>query len=457
MSSFVFVGDCIEAMRELDADSVDAVVTDPPYGIGFMGRRWDTFAPAQIAARAESIRRKTPTRTSDRWESKMGKGSQGAGVAIVYDESIAGNRAFQEWTAGWAAEALRVLKPGGYLVSFAGTRTYHRMVCGIEDAGFEIRDQIAWLFGQGFPKSRDLGDGVGTALKPGHEPIVLARKPLDGTTVANHAKHGTGGLNLTACSIPITDRDAYERNCSGDRGHAGTRTPDEIGATDMRAGGGNAAEARWPANVILDAAAAALLDEQTGELVSGANPTRRGSDKFRGVYGDFAGQDACEPRRGVDRGGASRFFYCAKTSRVERNAGLDGFSERALNWSGGEQSPGTFQSENTNRFAANHHPTVKPIDLMRWLVRLVTPPGGTVLDPFTGSGTTGIAALLEGRQFIGCEREPDYAKIAEARIHYWAEHGDQALDVARTTATADRVRETLAAGGQLDLIAGDAA
>lgn len=443
-------GDCIELMRGMDAASVDAVVTDPPYGIGFMGREWDTFSPDVVAARAEQNRRKTTERSSVRYPDRVGQASQGGGVAVKYDESLRGNRAFQEWTAAWAAEALRVLKPGGHLVSFAGTRTYHRMTSGIEDAGFEIRDQLAWLFGQGFPKNRDLGNGWGTALKPAHEPIVLARKPTIGSTTRNVAEHGTGGLNIAACSIDITDPDAYQRNCSGDRGHAGTRDREATGATDIRTGGGTASDARWPANVILDETAAQLLDEQTGVLTSGANPTRRGTDKFRGIYGDFTGQQECEPRRGADQGGASRFFYCAKTSRLERNAGLDGFPERDLNWSSGEQAPGTFQSEGTRRAVANHHPTVKPIELMRYLVRLITPAGGLVLDPFTGSGTTGIAAVLERCRFVGCEREPDYLAIARSRIAFWHEHGDRALAVARAQ-TAAR------AAGQTSLLDGSAA
>ena len=474
-------GDCLERMRDLPLDSIDAVVTDPPYGIGFMGHDWDQpgdFGPVrangepapfaggrrqpgphgagpeaalerQMARSARRATQRDPAtgagheyerehhrrntqgpggkREGARFGGPAGERHTGDGGTSVaggamhagrYDLSPTANRRFQAWCEAWAFEALRVLKPGGYLVSFGGTRTYHRMVAGIEDAGFEIRDQLAWLFGSGFPKSRNLGDGWGTALKPGHEPILLARKPLAGTTAANVEIHGTGGINIDACRIPLTDQAAYERNHSGDRGHDGTRPPEEKGATDMRMGGGSASGARWPANVLLDEAAAAALDEQTGTLTSGANPTRRGSDKFRDVYGDFEGQEQCEPARGVDRGGASRFFYCAKTSRKEREAGVD-TDERPLLWSNGTANAGSFQGDGTKRSARNHHPTVKPIALMRWLCRLVTPPGGAILDPFTGSGSTGCAAVLEGFDFTGIEREAEYVAIAESRIAYW--------------------------------------
>lgn len=368
----LITGDCIDAMRALEVGSIDCVVTDPPYSIAFMGHGWDAHG---------------------------------------------GGRDFQSWCESWAIEALRVLKPGGYLLAFGGCRTVHRLACGVEDAGFEIRDQIDWLFGSGFPKSRRLADAVGTALKPGHEPIVLARAPLAGSTQATYDEHGTGGLNIDACAIPVED-EAYARNASGDRGHGGTRSIDQRGATDMRMGGGRAAVGRWPSNVVLDEAAAAELDEQTGELRSGANPERRGSDKFRQVYGDFAGQAECDPKRGADSGGASRFYYCAKPSTAERNAGLDAFPEvmpdNAVDRADQRATGGGRGSLSLPR--ANVHPTVKPVDLMQWLIRLACPPEGVVLDPFTGSGTTGIAALREGRAFVGIERESEYVEIARARI-----------------------------------------
>jgi DNA modification methylase len=443
MSWEVREGDVADRLRELSAESVDAIVTDPPYGTGFMGHAWDQpgdFAPLrangnpspfatgraypaghvagglQHAIGRSQRRGRQPARSGfDRRASDNGAHEVGR-----YDFSPAANLRFQAWCNSWATEALRVLRPGGHMVVFGGTRTYHRMVAGVEDAGFEIRDKLAWLFGSGFPKNRKLGDGWGTALKPGHEPILLARKPCQGPVSANFARHGTGGLHIAACGIPLEDPDAYRRNHSGDRGHHGTRSIEDRGATDMRMGGGSAAGARWPANVVLDVEAAELLDEQSGLLISGANPTRRSSDKFGNVYGDLAGERVCTSARGVDVGGASRFYYCAKTSRAERNAGLDGFDPGPLRWSNGDQNPGSFQSDGTSRLSANHHPTVKPIDLMRWLACLVTPSCGVLLDPFAGSGSTGCAAVLEGLSFVGVEREPEYVRIARARIAWWA-------------------------------------
>jgi site-specific DNA-methyltransferase (adenine-specific) len=201
---------------------------------------------------------------------------------------------------------------------------------------------------------------------------------------------------------------------------------------------------RWPANVLVDEHAATMLDEQSGQLVSGANPTRRGSDKSRDVYGDFAGQAECTPARGLDIGGASRFYYCAKATRAEREAGL-AFMEatgRSDDGYGSIQRPKLDRRsprENwTPRERRNVHPTVKPIDVMRWLCRLITPAGGTVLDPFAGSGTTGCAAMLEGLRFVGVEREPEYVAIAEGRIAHWLAAGPAALDQPRPRPAAAR-------------------
>lgn len=518
----ILMGDCIEQMRTLPDCSVDAVVTDPPYALSFMGKPWDafdgredagfaswlagfidgegcftvkghsrgTYAPSfRIKLRSddagilEGIRRtvgigtvsnipgsggsedqvawtvsdkegcqrlvdlldKYPLRAKKRndfliwreavceWTTRP-RGNRWDGPADQtrikalrealmegrhYTEVAWSGHEFQDWCRLWAGQALRVLKPGGHLVSFASTRTYHRMAAGVEDAGFEIRDMVAWMFGSGFPKSLDVSKAIdkaagverevvgydasrarpnrkyeagaigniggngkvsdrsdngatitapatpeaeqwagwGTALKPGHEPIVLARKPLIGTVAQNVQQHGTGALHIDGCRVGP----------------------------------------RWPANVALDPEAGVMLDEQTGELVSGSEGTdghRRNADKSRNTYGEFAGT---EVERGVlygDRGGASRFFYSAKASQAERNAGTRGGD-------------------------GNGHPTVKPVSLMRWLVRLITPPGGVVLDPFLGSGTTGIAAVLEGCEFIGCEREASYVEIASARIAWW--------------------------------------
>lgn len=221
------VGDCVEAMRELPDSSIDSVVTDPPYGIGFMGHDWDQPDVDEAAKTAQHGGCNVSFGGKPHPAMEIGR----------YDLAPAAMHAFEAWTAAWATEALRVLKPGGYLASFASTRTNHRHVCGIEDAGFEIRDSLVWLFGSGFPKSRALGDGRGTALKPGHEPIVLARKPFRTSAAANVAEHGTGGLNIDACRIPVLDVD-YTRNHSGDRGHSGTRSIEDRGATALRMGGG---------------------------------------------------------------------------------------------------------------------------------------------------------------------------------------------------------------------------
>lgn len=381
-------GDCREVLKAIPEASIDACVTDPPYGIGFMGREWDTFKPGVGAHRrlmhprervAQRVVSDNPN-INGRHRSPALSPSQ-----IEYDYTVAGLRRFQEWTAEWAAEVLRVLKPGAYIVVCGAPRSYHRMACGLEDAGFVVRDQFAWLFGSGYPKSRNLGGGHGTGLKPAHEPIALAWKPFKGSVTACHATHGTAALHIDACRL--------EPGAGGYRGDepSATRRYTDTGGTDfaMTPGPrGGSDLGRWPANVVIDEAAAEAIDEQSGELVSGANPSRRGSDKFRDIYSGFAGQEACDPARGVDVGGASRFYYCAKPSRDERDAGVD----------------------------RNTHPTVKPVDLMRWLVRLVTPIGGTVVDPFTGSGTTGMACMHERRAFIGCEREADYFTMSKARI-----------------------------------------
>jgi len=388
-------GDCLVVLPTLNAESVDAAVTDPPYGIGFMGREWDTFKPGSGKARrlmhpreraAAKVVSENPN-VHGRHRSPALSPSQ-----IDYDYSAAGLRAFQEWTQGWAREVLRVLKPGAYVLVCGAPRSFHRMACGVEDAGFEIRDTISWLFGSGFPKSLNLGDGRGTALKPAWEPIVVARKPFKGSVAANVAQHGTGTINVDGCRIET----------------AGPR--DFKDSKDTNQG-------RWPANVALDEEAAAQLDEQSGDLASGANPTRRGSDKFRGIYGAFKGQTDFQAARGFNVGGASRFYYVAKPSREERDAGCHDLIPRQRDESRKAGNPGGDNPRNRGlQPRGNYHPTVKPLSLMRWLVRLVTPPGGLVLDPFTGSGTTGMACAAEGFQFIGIEREAEYVEIAERRI-----------------------------------------
>lgn len=484
------LGDCIEVMRSLEDESVSALVTDPPYGINFMGKAWDGRAIEEALANPRDVSsfqrltggadggpRKLTTRTASAYQTK-------AGEAGSYDFTPKGMRAFQEWTEAWSREALRVLKPGAHIVVFGGTRTYHRMVCGIEDAGFEIRDQLAWMFGSGFPKSLDVAkaidsklgaegewkqedhagrpgartrdtsiigqtnhatdenpDGLrhvyepttdeakewkgwGTALKPAYEPIVLARKPFVGTVAGNVLTHSTGALNVDETRIGTEER--YNPPAGNKPGGASLMMSEKGMPEDAE---GTTAEGRWPANVILDEDAAAILDGQSGELTSGTavGGLHRRSNKTSNCYGHFKGERNEGDVTYGDSGGASRFFYVPKVSRAERNAGLEPslfnpytFEPRPLYWSSGEQSPGTFQSEETEREARNFHPTVKPIELMRWLIKLITPPSGIVLDPFMGSGSTGCAAALENFGFIGIERETDYMRIAEARIAHWA-------------------------------------
>lgn len=535
----VHAGDCLDVLRSLPDASVDAVVTDPPYLLGFMGRAWDTRAAHEHL----------------------------------------------DWHRAWCDEAFRVLKPGGHILAFGGTRTWHRLACAVEDAGFEIRDSIAWLYGSGFPKSLDVSkaidkldasderlqravrftswmrttgltagqineitgtymgshyltdksqaaiataemfdllrphlpvvpasiellvaertiesenykaravvgeritgigtgkgatsvitdnpanrhvtvahtpdaerwQGWGTALKPAFEPIVVARKPLAGTVAANVLAHGTGALNIDGCRVGTdggTTRGANGSNAGRERNvlHGGNFGVEQID-------GG-----RWPANVVLDESQAAALDEQSGELTSGANPTRRGVDGERNAYGDFAGQESCEAPRGADSGGASRFFFVTRkdndpcsddssdshpSTDTTGTIGPDGSAAPAgeslsaapverptftdysypQTWVAGllvDDLPARFRyvakADASERVRVNGtaHPTVKPLALMRWLVRLVTPPGGTVLEPFAGSGATVEACLLEGFKCIAIEREADYLPLIRQRIN----------------------------------------
>jgi site-specific DNA-methyltransferase (adenine-specific) len=417
----VIHGDCLDVMPTLDAESVDAIVCDPPYGLSFMGKAWDHGVP---------------------------------GVPF------------------WSA-ALRVAKPGAHLVAFGGTRTYHRLTCAIEDAGWEIRDGIghaytlaeelralwseragaatflaslpagplAWVYGSGFPKSLDVSkaldksfgatreiigpptrggigqgnvlgsitrppatapatapatqwDGWGTALKPAWEPIILARKPFPSTVAANVLEHGTGALNIDACRVSFASSEDKAAAAAAAAQRSG-RDQNEGRTAYGRFENGEASLApylaqmdkgRWPANLVLDGSAARMLDR--------------------------------------DSDGASRFFYTAKASSSERHAGITAApQQRDDGRDDGRDAdlPGGNNPRNRGAQAvANHHPTVKPIDLMRWLCKLVTPPGGLVLDPFNGSGSTGCAAVLEGFRYLGIEREAQYVAISEARIahHY---------------------------------------
>jgi DNA modification methylase len=346
MTYTIHHGDCLDVLRAMDGDSVDSIVTDPPYGLSFMGKRWDYDVPS-----------------AEIW-----------------------------------AECLRVLKPGGHMLAFAGTRTQHRMAVRIEDAGFEIRDLIAWVYGSGFPKSHN-GPWGGTALKPALEPITVARKPLVGTVAQNVLAHGTGGLNIDGCRVGAeggtrkTDPAKRESvSAYGNGLNGGWREPINAG--------------RWPANLIHDGS-----DEVTGLF-----PAARSAGNYPSDATGRDGATSLQPKQGQlygDTGSAARFFYCAKASKRDRDEGLDDMPARARPTMGNGIGGQPDQQRENNR---NHHPTVKPTDLMRYLCRLVTAPGGLVLDPFAGSGSTGKAAVLEGFRFVGIEREAEYVEIARARI-----------------------------------------
>lgn len=425
----LYLGNCLDHLEFMPDNSVDRIVTDPPYGLSFMGKKWDYDVPS---------------------------------VEI------------------WA-ECLRVLKPGGYLLSFAGTRTQHRMAINIEDAGFEIRDMIAWVYGSGFPKSMDVSKAIdkaagakrevvgedpqaarrnkntskfsgcygsiedkpscpltapateeakqwggwGTALKPALEPITVARKPFKGTIAANVQAHGTGGLNIDGCRVGDEVVSTHSRGANG----AFPKRPGETSAEesgrkqDQREGLDHSERnGRWPANLIHDGSdkvLAAFPYTASGKAAAGGHRrTAENMEKGSTVYGGgrgIAGTSSTDEAGTLygDSGSAARFFYCAKASRKDRNEGM--------------QDPGPqFQHGTTLRkventcTTGNNHPTVKPTDLMAYLCRLVTPPGGIVLDPFMGSGSTGKAAIREGFQFVGIEMDPEYLAIAEARIKHEA-------------------------------------
>lgn len=370
MTYTLHLGDCIEAMRAMPDNSIDTIVTDPPYGLSFMGKRWDYDVPS---------------------------------VEI------------------WA-ECLRVIKPGGHLLAFAGTRTQHRMAVRIEDAGFEIRDMIAWVYGSGFPKSRNLnGDwqGWGTALKPALEPVTVARKPLIGTVAANVLAHGTGALNIDACRVMPTgeSRDRSGED-SQDKRYASSGSTNFAIKPGVRGGD---PLGRWPANLVHDGSdlvRASFPDAagQQGDLKSHAKCRQSPN----GIFGGMRPAMDHSARVEADKS-AARFFYCAKASRADRNDGLPTGELPAV-------ATGATMRERENadwpKRNGNHHPTVKPTELMAYLLRLVTPPGGTALDPFMGSGSTGKAAMREGFNFIGCELDPEYLAIAKARIEHELERAN---------------------------------
>lgn len=358
----IHVGNCLDILPTFPADHFDSIVTDPPYGLGFMGKEWDHAVP---------------------------------GIPF------------------WAA-ALRVAKPGAYLAAFGGTRTFHRMACAIEDAGWELRDTLMWVYGSGFPKSHN-GEWGGTALKPAWEPIILARKPLIGTVEANWRRHGTGALNIDGCRV-FGERGSAVFGTSNATVGDGRMFNASPGGAEYRSApveGEGGTIGRWPANLVHDGSEE-VVDCFPRQAGAAAPVHKRNGDKFRTAYGSFAGNvDEAGSTFHADSGSTARFFYCAKASRADRNDGLGGSGTPAVAAGAtmGDRERADWQARN-----GNHHPTVKPTDLMRWLCRLVTPAGGHVLDPFTGSGSTGRGARLEGFEFTGCELSAEYAAIAEARI-----------------------------------------
>lgn len=401
------LGDCLDVLKTIETESIDSIVTDPPYGLAFMGKKWDYDVPS-----------------------------------------------VEVW-----AECLRVLKPGGHLLVFAGTRTQHRMCVRIEDAGFEIRDMIAWVYGSGFPKSHNVScaidkahghpnrgraiptastyqasdieqknkltsnpveaydaktaaarqwQGWGTALKPALEPITVARKPLVGTVADNVMRYGTGAINVDGCRVKAEDLAALQKNW--DRVQSQSQGIASIGlkAVDLS---DRAPAGRWPANLIHDGSdeVVGLFPGDVKGKIGMTGKTGHGNN----VFGKFNHQE--NRSAGIsDSGSAARFFYCSKASKRDRDEGLT-LPPRQYSHDG-RSKPIENAYQRNESTARNNHPTVKPTDLMRYLCRLVTPPGGVVLDPFMGSGSTGKAAMLEGFSFFGIEREPAYLEIAKARI-----------------------------------------
>lgn len=371
MTIEIIEGDSREVLRELAANSIHACVTDPPYGIEFMGKDWDN--------------------------------------AVAFHATF------------WR-EVYRVLRPGAHVLAFGGTRTYHRLACAIEDAGFEIRDQIGWVYGSGFPKSHNMNgdwEGWGTALKPAWEPLCVARKPLDGTNAQNLAKWGVGALNIDGCRVHGDDAQGGEYVVTRLKPGAtlnktgGIWRPEE-GGVEYR---GNMKPGRWPANLIHDGSdeVLAAFPEARGQIADASSSSSK--RKTQNTYGVMKrGNDGAVAR---DMGGsAARFFYCSKANKADRDDGLTTPLRPHVQFqtANGTSGKASSISEGRNTEYRNTHPTVKPTDLMRYLCRLVTPPGGTVLDPFMGSGSTGRGAVLEGFDFIGIEMSPEYFDIADARI-----------------------------------------
>ncbi|MDO8357270.1 MAG: site-specific DNA-methyltransferase [Nitrospirota bacterium] len=432
----LYHGDCFEVMAGMEAESVESIVTDPPYGIRFMGKAWDG---EDIEERMQ--KRRTYHHDDDPRAGINGGHNSRAAEAGKYDRTPHANRAFQEWCEMWASEALRVAKPGAHLLVFGGTRTFHRLASAIEDAGWEIRDTIMWVFGSGYPKSLNVGKAMksqedagkwkewGTGLKPAWEPIIVARKPLIGTVVENVLTHGTGALNIDRCRVE-TGESLHGRGSPPLPFNGQNHRP--FHECDASVVTGNNGLGRWPANLIHDGSDEVLAQfpDSPGQLADAStNSEQRETQSVYGAMRMGRGEESSAQsenrgavgfkkpgERRLDSGSAARFFYCSKASREDRNKGCEELSKEPLLWSNGTKNPGSFQSDGTKRSAKNHHPTVKPTDLMRYLCRLVTPPGGLVLDPFMGSGSTGKAAQAEGFRFVGIEQDESYCNIADRRM-----------------------------------------
>jgi len=347
-------GDCLDVMRSMADNSISAIVTDPPYGLSFMGKSWDHSVPGP-----------------EFWQ-----------------------------------EVLRICKPGAFMIAMGGTRTFHRLTCAIEDAGWEIRDCISWLYGSGFPKSHNhFGiEGFGTALKPAWEPCIVAMKKCDGTFKQNAERWGQAGINIDECRIPTVEKLAIGSGKVGYEGGYINYHPLEQNP-----------KGRWPANVILDEESSRLLDEQSGNSRSINSPRNNKPSENTCMNGANTGHISYGHS---DSGGASRFFYCAKASSSERNEGLEELQDRICHrYSEKAQGPLPQQTPSKGVIEKNHHPTVKPLKLMEYLIKLIMPPkDGILLDPFAGSGSTILAAKNLGFDAIGIEKCADYCEIARARL-----------------------------------------
>jgi DNA modification methylase len=389
-------GDCLEEMRKMEANSVSCIVTDPPYGLHFMGKDWDSFKQkTSVGYNQPGMPRKSRVSETD-----------GSYLAGTYDDRR--NDEFQCFIEKFGVEALRIVKPGGYILMFGAPRRFHRQTCGLEDAGWEIRDCLMWIFGSGFPKSHNhFGiEGYGTALKPAYEPIIMAMKPCDGTFKQNAEKWGQAGINIDGSRIGTDDTHA-----PAGKNALGLMNDDGWKCKSMTVG---SEKGRWPANILFDEEAAHQLDEQSG--ISKSIASDRGNKTQDGGYGKRWGR---RPTFGhSDFGGASRFFYCAKASSSQRNEGLeDRVAEMTTDGCicSNPESAKKYQANSAPR--KNPHPTVKPLKLMEYLIKLVMPPkDGILLDPFSGSGTTILAAKRLGFEAIGIEKSEEYCTIARARL-----------------------------------------